>query len=66
MNQHPTTMSFNVRIPRQMHAQLKALAAQEDRTLNGEITYLLRLILASYHPAQRASDAPREGSTAGQ
>ncbi len=44
----PPSQSFNVRLPTALHEQVKALAAAEDRSLNGQIVHLLRYALAHY------------------
>lgn len=36
------TKNVNVRLDDDLHAQLKAAAAEDDRSLNGEIAWLLK------------------------
>lgn len=36
------TVKLQVRLPRDLHEQLQALSEEEQRSLNGQIVYLLR------------------------
>jgi hypothetical protein len=38
---------FSLRIPDEVYEALKALAERENRSLNGQILYILRLYLAN-------------------
>jgi hypothetical protein len=50
-------VTVNVRLPEDIHRELTALAAEEDRSLNGEIVYAVRqYIAARRRPPQPSSD----------
>lgn len=38
----PDVVKLQVRLPRELHEQLQALSESEQRSLNGQIIYLLR------------------------
>ncbi len=42
--------TLNVRMPLDIHATIKAQAADETRTLNGQIVHLLKFALQHYQP----------------
>lgn len=48
-------MTVNVRFPNDVHAELSALADQDDRSLNGEIVHAIRQFIA----ARRQRSDPR-------
>lgn len=57
----------NLRLPDDVHADLKAAAAEDDRSLNGEVVWLLRQALTARRsnprigypgPAPQESDSP--------
>ncbi len=46
------SLALNVRMPLDIHATIKAQAADETRTLNGQIVHLLKFALQYYQPPQ--------------
>ncbi len=41
-------VKFSIRVPKELHDSLVELAASQERTLNGEITRILRQALADW------------------
>jgi hypothetical protein len=48
-------VQFNVRLPADIHELLVAIAQEEERTLNGQITYVLREWLDTQPKRRRAT-----------
>ena len=51
--QKPAQVSINVRFPPELAAQVKALAQEENRSINGEILWVLREYLARRQRKQK-------------
>ena len=54
-------VSVNLRLPPDVHASLKRIADEEERSLTGQIVRFLRSAIERYdaeHPGRRESDQP--------
>lgn len=52
--------AFLLRLPPELHAQLRAWAAQEMRSLNAQIEFLLRQSLRARRGGREAEEDPEE------
>jgi plasmid stability protein len=52
---------FTIRVPDEMHERLKAAAALETRSLNGEIVHLLDCALVQMEGVQEKIEQARRG-----